>query len=204
MRIHKCLSTVIPLLVLALGLIPATGARKLAANKPKIAVLEFKNKVDNQWWFHGGAQSAQDVFITDLIKSDKFDVVKREQLEELMQQKNLSLSGDVDAKTAVRVGKLLRVNYLLTGALTQYGSTDVNRGGGGVFTGKRAFIAAMNARLIDTSTGKVLWSDEEHDQVDSTKVSVFGVGGGVDDNRMFDIVMKPVIQKLVASLLKGR
>ena len=171
-----------------------------AADKPRIAVLEFKNKADNQWWWHGGAAAAQDVFVTELVKSKKFIVIEREQLQELMKEKNLSLSGDVDPSTAIKVGKLLGVNYLLTGAVTEYGSTDVSGGGGGVFAGKRKFVAALNARLIDTSTGEVAWADEASQEEASIKVSVFGVGGGVDDNRMFDKVMKPCIQKLVASL----
>jgi curli biogenesis system outer membrane secretion channel CsgG len=178
----------------------AAPALVSAGDKPRVAVLEFKNKADNQWWYHGGAEAAQDVFVTELVKSGKFRVVEREQLEALMQEKNLSLSGDVDPKTAVRIGKLLGVNYLLTGAVTEYGTTDVSGGGGGVFAGKRKFVAALNARLIDTSTGEVVWADEASQEEASIKVSVFGVGGGVDDNRMFDKVMKPCIQKLTASL----
>lgn len=171
-----------------------------SSDKPRIAVLEFKNKADNQWWYHGGAEAAQDVFVTELVKSGKFRVVEREQLEALMQEKNLTLSGDVDPKSAVKIGKLLGVNYLLTGAVTEYGNTDVSGGGGGVYAGKRKFVAALNARLIDTSTGEVVWADEASQEEASVRVSVFGVGGGVDDNRMFDKVMKPCIQKLTASL----
>ena len=184
-------------LLVAAAALPALAA---AGDKPRIAVLEFKNKAENQWWYSGGAAAAQDVFVTELVKSGKFRVVEREQLEALMQEKNLSLSGDVDPKTAVRVGKLLGVNYILTGSVTEYGNTDVSGGGGGVFAGKRKFVAALNARLIDTSTGEVAWADEASQEEASIKVSVFGVGGGVDDNRMFDKVMKPCIQKLTASL----
>src|SRR4051812_37635680 len=42
------------------------------SDKPRIAVLELKNKADNQWWYHGGAAAAQDVFVTELVKSGKF------------------------------------------------------------------------------------------------------------------------------------
>jgi curli biogenesis system outer membrane secretion channel CsgG len=190
---------------LLLAVLAAPGLTRAASKggngeKPRIAVLEFKNKADNQWWSSHGAEAAQDVFVTELHKSGKFRVVEREQLEALMQEKNLSLSGDIDPKTAVRVGKLLGVNYILTGAVTEYGNTDVGGGGGGVFAGKRKFVAALNARLIDTSTGEIAWADEASQEEASIKVSVFGVGGGVDDNRMFDKVMKPCIQKLVASL----
>ncbi len=170
------------------------------STKPRLAVLEFKNKADNQWWYSGGAEAAQDVFVTELVKSGKFRVVEREQLAALMEEKNLTLSGDVDPSTAVKIGKLLGVNYLLTGAVTEYGNTDVGGGGFGVSAGKRKFVAALNARLIDTSTGEVVWADEASKEEASVKVSVFGVGGGVDDNRMFDKVLKPCIQQLTASI----
>src|SRR4030081_83901 len=94
------------------------------ATKPRIAVLEFKNKADNQWWWHGGAAAAQDVFVTELVKSGKVRVVEREQPAALMQEKGLTLSGDVDPKTAIKIGKLLGVNYLLTGSVTEYGATN--------------------------------------------------------------------------------
>jgi len=184
--------------------VTASAADKSA--RPRIAVIEFKNKADNQWWYHGGAEAMQDVFVTELVKSGKFRVVEREQLAALMDEKNLSVSGDVDPATAVKVGKLLGVNYLLTGAVTEYGMTDKGAHGPGIgrlpgfAAGKRSFVAAVNARLIDTSTGEVVWADEASAEESSVKVSVGGFGGGVDDDRMFDKVMKPVIQQLSASL----
>jgi curli biogenesis system outer membrane secretion channel CsgG len=176
------------------------------SSKPSIAVLAFKNKADNQWWYHGGAEAAQDVFVVELVKSGKFRVIEREQLQTLMQDLNLTLSGDVYPQTAIKVGKLLGVNYLLTGAVTEYGVTDKGAHGSGIgrlpgfSAGKRSFVAAMNARLIDTATGEIVWADEASQEESSTKVSVGGFVGGVDDDRMFDKVMKPVIQKLTASL----
>lgn len=177
------------------------------SSKPRIAVIEFKNKADNQWWYRGGAEAAQDVFVTELVKSGKFRVVEREQLAALMQEKGLTLSGDVDPKSAIKVGKLLGVNYLLTGSVTEYGATEKGARGPGIgglpsfSVGKKSFVAAMNARLIDTSTGEILWADEARAEESSSKVFVGGFGGGVDnDERMFDKVMKPCIQQLTASL----
>lgn len=184
---------------IALTVLMGTGMASAQA-KPKLAVLEFKNKADNQWWWHGVAEAAQDVFITELGKLGKFTVLDREQLEEIMQANNLTLSGDIDAKAAVRIGKLLGVNYLLTGSVTEYGNKNIGGTGGGLSAGKKEFVATMNAQLIDTKTGKAVWSRAETNKTDSTKVSVGGFGGGVDDNRMFDKVMKPVIANLVNNL----
>jgi curli biogenesis system outer membrane secretion channel CsgG len=177
------------------------------STKPRIAVIEFKNKADNQWWFHGGAEAAQDVFVTELVKSGKFRVVEREQLEALMQEKGLTLSGDVDPKSAIKVGKLLGVNYLLTGSVTEYGAQKKGAHGSGFGglpgfnVGKTTFTAALNARLIDTSTGEIVWADEARSEDSHSNVDVGGFGGGVEnDERMFDKVMKPCIQQLTASL----
>ena len=190
------------------AVVTAAGA---ANDKPRIAVIEFKNKADNQWWYSGGGAAAQDVFVTELVKSGRFRVIEREMLDALLAEKNLSLSGDVDPSTAVRAGKLLGVDYILTGSVTEYGSThssvDTPSGsaGGrwvpGVSVGKNSFVAAMNARLIETETGEIVWADEGRGEEGNSRVRVGGFGGGVDnDERMFDKVMKPVIQQLVASL----
>jgi curli biogenesis system outer membrane secretion channel CsgG len=203
-----------PKLLLSAGLcaavlVPAlaTAKPKEGSTKPRVAVIEFKNKADNQWWYHGGAAAAQDVFVTELVKSGKFRVVEREQLQALMDEKHLSLSGDVDPSTAVKIGKLLGVNYLLTGAVTEYGAEETGAHGGGIgrlpgfSAGKKNFVAALNARLIDTSTGEVAWADEARKEESNMHLSIGGFGGGVqNDERMFDKVMKPCIQQLTASL----
>jgi curli biogenesis system outer membrane secretion channel CsgG len=185
----------------------AVAAAGAASDKPRIAVLEFKNKADNQWWWHGGAAAAQDVFVTELVKSGKFRVIDREQLAALMQEKNMSLEGDIDPATAVKAGKLLGCQYFLTGAVTEYGAGGTEAHGSGVrglpgFSGgKKTFTAAMNARIIDTTTGEIVWADEGRAEDSHMRLSIGGFGGGVtDDERMFDKVMKPVIQQLVASI----
>lgn len=191
--------------ILLLGAAAATVAAA-QSDKPRIAVLEFKNKADNQWWYHGGAAAMQDVFVTELVKSGKFRVIDREQLAALMQEKNLSLAGDIDPATAVKAGKLLGCQYFLTGAVTEYGMEGTNvdtpwvGGLPSVSVGKKKFTAAANARIIDTTTGEIVWADEGRGEEGSAKVRVGGFGGGVDDQRMFDKVMKPIIQQLVASI----
>jgi curli biogenesis system outer membrane secretion channel CsgG len=176
------------------------------SSKPRIAVLEFSSKADNQWWFKNGAAAAQDVFVTELVKSRKFVVIEREKINAIMEEKGLTLGGDIDPKTAMKIGKLLGLNYMLTGAVTEYGNTDTNAHGPGVGSlpsfgvHKRSFVAALNARLINVSTGEIVWADEARKEESSSSVSVGGFGGGVHDDRMFDKVLKPCIQQLVASL----
>jgi len=188
------------LAVLALLAFVVAAPSFAADAKPRIAVLEFKNKADNQWWYSGGAAATQDVFVTELVKSGKFRVIDREALDTLMQEKHLSLGGDLDAKTAIKAGKLLGVQYFLAGAVTEYGASEAGGGGFAFSLKKRNFTAALNARIIDAETGEIVWADEARGEESTTKVSVQGIGGGVDDEHMFDKVMKPTVQKLVASI----
>ncbi|HMB55184.1 MAG TPA: CsgG/HfaB family protein [Thermoanaerobaculia bacterium] len=184
----------------------AVAAPVAFAQKPRIAVLEIKNKADNQYWWHGGGEAAQDVFITELVKSQKFSVVERERLDAIMQEKGLVLSGDVSAQSAMQIGQLLGVQYLLAGAVTEYGQDSAEGGApsvGGLPSfrfGKKNFTAAINARVFNVSTGEIVWADDASHTDSAVKVRVGGIGGGKSDRRQFDKVMKPCIQDLVASL----
>jgi curli biogenesis system outer membrane secretion channel CsgG len=198
------------ILTVCVVLAAAAAAPLYAANdKPRIAVLEFQNKADSgwHWWNDRGAAAMQDVFVTELVKSGKFRVIDRERLDALMREKNLSLSGDVNPATAVKAGQLLGVEYFLVGAVTEYGATEAGAHGRGIRrlpgfrVGKKTFVAAANARIIDAQTGEIVWADEARGEESNVKVDVGGFGGGVDnDERMFDKVMKPVVQELTASI----
>jgi len=200
--------TVRLLSIVALAALFVPAIASAASNKPRIAVLRFVNKSDaGGWWGNGGAEAMQDVFVTELVKSGRFRVIDRERLDALMREKNLSLSGDVDPATAVKAGKLLGVNYFLTGAVTEYGAQGTSVGGPGIgrlpgfSAGKKTFVAAANARVINAETGEIVWADEARGEDSHMRLRIGGFGGGVDyDQRMFDKVMKPVIGQLVASL----
>jgi curli biogenesis system outer membrane secretion channel CsgG len=193
--------------VLALVATASLVSAQSGGAKPRVAVIEFSSKADNQWWYKNGAAAAQDIFVTELVKSRRFVVVEREKINEIMKEKGLTLGGDIDPKTAMQLGKVLGLNYILTGAVTEYGNTDTNAHapGVGALPGfgvhKRNFVAALNARLINVSTGEIVWADEARKEESNSNVSVGGFGGGVsNDDRMFDKVLKPCIQQLVASL----
>jgi len=202
------LARLVPVLVVVGLLLPAM----VTAQKPRIAVIEFDADAASNWyswWRNQGAGAVQEVLVTELVKSGKFRVIEREKLDALMQEKNLSLSGSLDPSTAVQAGKLLGVEYLVTGAITEYGNSDAGarapgfRGLPSVNIKRRKFAAAINARLVNTTTGEIVWADDVREETKSAKVRVGGFGGGVDDDAMFDRVLKPAVQKLVKSLSKA-
>jgi curli biogenesis system outer membrane secretion channel CsgG len=198
--------------VFLLTLFSASSAFAQGA-KPRVAVLEFKNKASNYTWtWYEAGRGAQDMLVTELVKTGKYRVIEREQLAAIMREKNLSLSGDIDPRTAVQIGKMLGVEYLIAGAVTELGTTDRGAsvpGGLGRFGVPSVSVhsqkaeAALDARAFSTSTGEIVWADTARDETSDASVYVAGAGGGASDHGKVDKIMRPVVQKLAASFAKA-
>jgi len=89
--------------------------------------------------------------------------------------------GDIDQDAAATLGRRLGFRYLAVAVVTSVAVVDATARG------------VVKGRLIDTSTGEIVWADE-------SAVSVGGFGGGVDDKRFFETVLKPALEQLVDKL----
>jgi curli biogenesis system outer membrane secretion channel CsgG len=199
-------------IVSAFSLLALLAAPAVLADgaKPRVAVLEFKNKASNYSWnWYDAGRGAQDMLVTELVKTGRYRVIEREQLAAIMREKNLSLSGDVDPRTAVQIGKMLGVEYLVTGSVTQLGTT--NRGAsvpGGfglpsVSVRSQKAEAALDARAFSTTTGEIVWADTASGETSDASVYVAGAGGGASDHGKVDKILRPVVQKLAESFAKA-
>jgi curli biogenesis system outer membrane secretion channel CsgG len=177
-----------------------------AGAKPRVAVLEFVDKSSHYYGWYQVGRAAQDMLVTALVRGDAFRVVDRERLQALMQEKHLSLSGDVDPRTAVKVGKLLGVEYVIVGSITEFGvknsGANVPSVGGLPSFSMRTqrMDAAIDARAINTSTGEIVWADTAKDSSSDKSVYVAGAGGGTQDGQKLDKILRPVVEKLAASV----
>jgi TolB-like protein len=108
----------------------------LAQNqKSKIAVIEFSDLRGNISEF---GQYLAEELITRLYLTNKFDVIERQLLQKVIAEHKLNLSGMVDENSAIELGKLLGVEAIASGTITDLGS-----------------YVKVNARLISTTTGKI-------------------------------------------------
>lgn len=178
-------------------------------SQPRVVVLEFVNKSlagHHYWWDDKVGAAAQDMLITELVKSKNFRVIERERIDAIMKEKGLVLSGDIDPTTAMKIGKLLGAEYLIAGSVTEFGKTEKGaRGAWGIGFGakKVEFVSALDARLFSVNTGEILWADSASEKESNFNLEIFGSGGGVEnDERMFDKVLRPVVKKLAQSLLQ--
>lgn len=111
------------------------ASKMTEGNKQKVAVIEFSD-LDGKVTELGKFLSEE--LVTRLFMTKKFNVVERQLLNKIVEEHKLNLTGLVDETTAKQLGKILGVDAVCSGTITDL----VNS-------------VKINARLISTETGSV-------------------------------------------------
>ncbi len=129
--------------------------------KLRIAVSHFEDKSQSYAaWQIGSGLS--EMLITALFNSGKFTVFERAEMDKILAEQQLSQSGMVTPQTSLQIGQLLGVNYLVTGAVTEFintassGSTGINIRG--ISVGAKMYYAkvVIDLRIYDVTTGEII------------------------------------------------
>jgi curli biogenesis system outer membrane secretion channel CsgG len=146
------------------------------AQKRRVAVMSFgygtvRSSVQTIFGTDSDVgKGISDMVIDQLLKDGTFRVIDREMLDKLMQEQNFSNSDRADPSTAAKIGKLLGVDTMVVGDVTQFGRDDHNTSAGGALGNwdkygvgrlgmkKAKAVVAITARMIDVNTGEVLAS----------------------------------------------
>ena len=81
----------------------------------RIAVLGFNDTTNAP----GSGNVVADLIASELMKKG-YEVVERSRIEMILSEQKLRLSGIIDTSTAIRLGEILEVDAIVTGALSQY------------------------------------------------------------------------------------
>lgn len=105
-------ATVLSVAVLTLAATEAEARQDV----PTVAVMDFNAFMMGE----GGAsvnlgKAISAMLVTEFSVRDGMRIVERQQLNDLIQEQDLSLSGRIDDAVAVEVGKMLGVQYVLLG-----------------------------------------------------------------------------------------
>ncbi|MDR3230933.1 MAG: hypothetical protein LBT65_05805 [Synergistaceae bacterium] len=155
--------------------------RAEAADKMRIGVMGFQSKVESV--SDKQAEIITDVFIRGLSNSKSITIYEREQLESMVGREiRLGMSGLIDPATAVEVGRLGGIQYILTGAVTELSQkvsgATIPLFGVGIGGGSHQAKAVIDIRIIDTTTGEIkLALSETGTSTNSTTAIAFqGIG----------------------------
>jgi TolB-like protein len=111
----------------------------LKEGKKKIAIIEFSDLNDN---VNDLGRFLAEELINELLKNKKdkgYEIVERRQLNKVLKQLKLSSSGLLEPKSMKEVGKVLNVDSIVTGSLTDLGN-DIK----------------VNARIISVESAKII------------------------------------------------
>lgn len=154
--------------------------------KKRIAVIPFDSQLVGTLNL---GRIIGEMFTTALVRLGSFDVVERNKIETIVQELKFQQGGMVDPSTAIAMGKLLGVDYILTGTVTEFGIREEKKGGllgffKNIFGGgaKKVSIARIkfDFRIIDVATGKIFFADTGEGE---EKQSSFSIGVGTDLNK---------------------
>ncbi len=129
-----------------------------AQTKTRIAVLRFDNATSNRIFGDQLGEAAADELTTQLVKSGAFTVVERREIAAILEEQKAGMSGAIDAATAARVGKVLGVQYVLLGSISQF-SIEEKSAGIGRLSVSASFAEAeskLDVRVVHTTTAEIV------------------------------------------------
>lgn len=124
-----------------------TGANVFVASMPSpirvVAVMPFQAETE----LIGRATS--DLFVTELLRAGRYELVERGQLSRVLNEAEVALSG-ISESEAVALGNMLGADGVIIGTVDEYGSIAER--------GRNYPVVGLSVRLIDCESGRVMWS----------------------------------------------
>jgi curli biogenesis system outer membrane secretion channel CsgG len=194
-KILSVFSIVLMCLFLAAGLF---GQGKL-----RVAVVAFEN--NSTWSYWGGrlGEAAADVFVTALMDTGKFSIIERDKVDIVLAEQDFGASGRITPQTAARIGKMLGVDLLLTGSVSQFSIRRTGGGIRGVGVGVTTGKVVLQSRLVNTTTGEIVVAAEEENK----KTLIGARFKSINFRQNFDYgmaneIMHPAVEKMVGKIVQ--
>jgi curli biogenesis system outer membrane secretion channel CsgG len=204
--------------------------------RPRVAILDFDYATvqgDVSLIFGRNVdvgKGVTDLLVNYLVKDGSFSVIERKELDRIIAEQNFSNSNRADASSAAKIGKLLGVDAIIAGSITQFGNDTKNTGIGAVGGGlgriglgrvnqkESKAIVGLTARIINIDTAEILAVAEGKGESKRTSTSLAGAGanwsgfgaGSVDfgssnfQSTIIGEAVKEAVESMSTSVLAGR
>jgi curli biogenesis system outer membrane secretion channel CsgG len=132
-----------------------------------------------------------DMLVDRFVNGGVYSVIERKALDSILKEQNFSNSDRADANTAAKLGRILGVDAIVIGSITQFGRDDKNTsvggsgigglagryGLGGVGHKESKAVVNITARIINVETGEILGSATGQGTSQRSGTSLIGSGG---------------------------
>ncbi|MBN2425031.1 MAG: hypothetical protein JXR46_12155 [Calditrichaceae bacterium] len=168
--------------------------------KRKVAIARFSNETTyGKGIFYDGendplAKQAMDILSAKLGSTDKFILLERSDLDLIKNEKELGNIKNLD----------ISADYLIIGSISEFGRSSTSDVGIFSRTKKQTARAKVYIRLVDVSTGQIIYSEEGEGEANSEAGTVLGVGNRAGyDSALNDKAISAAISKLVSNLVSN-
>ena len=139
--------------------------------KARVAVSQFKDKTGKGWWTGAIGDGMADMLSTALFHSNRYIVLERQQVSDVLREQDLGASGRIKKGTEAPIGEIEGAELLITGAVTEFEGAASGGGGGiggigglgtagrvlgGIAGGFKKAHMAIDMRVIDTRTSRIV------------------------------------------------
>jgi curli biogenesis system outer membrane secretion channel CsgG len=168
--------------------------------KRKVAIGRFTNETTyGQGFFidednNRIGKQAMDILSSKLFQTGKFIMLERADLGQI--EKELAMGGTSTLKNAA--------DYLIVGSITEFGRKEVSDVGVFSRVKKQEANAKVNIRIVDVSTGQIIYSEEGKGIAYSEAGSIMGVGDRAGyDSSLNDKVLDVAITNLASNIIEN-
>ena len=179
------------------------GAKTITASisqpstrKMRIAVLDFDYGTVQSYVnaIYGSNQDVgkgiTDMLVEKLVNDGKYVVVERKALNKILQQQEFFRADRANPTIAPKIGRLLGVDAVIIGSITKFGRDDKQKsysgisgarfgiGGLGLKNNEAKAVCAINAVLVDTTTGEILATATGEGKSKHSGTSLIGTAAG--------------------------
>jgi curli biogenesis system outer membrane secretion channel CsgG len=163
------------LIIIIVSLILLISNLSFSQELPRIAVVGITSTAPGYFWRSDSPLSlgATDLMVNALLSTNRFRVFERAKLDLLLQEQNFQhFSGLVDQTTAVKLGKMIGVDAVLTGSITNISFKKSEGLKIGPIKVRKSYAkVVMTIRIIDVTTGEILFSTVQEEEASKSGVS---------------------------------
>lgn len=168
--------------------------------KRKVAIGRFTNETRyGQSFFVDDkndriGKQAMDILSSKLFETGKFIMLERADLATI--QKELEIGGASSLKNSA--------DYLILGSISEFGRKEVSDVGVFSRVKKQEAFAKVHIRIVDVSTGQIIFSEEGKGTAYSEAGTVMGVGGKSGyDGQLNDKAIDAAISDLASNIIEN-
>jgi len=168
--------------------------------KRKVAIGRFTNETKyGQSFFVDKnndriGKQAMDILSSKLFETERFIMLERADLAQI--EKELSMGGSEKLQNAA--------DFLIVGSITEFGRKDTSDVGVFSRVKKQEANATVHIRLIDVSTGQIIYSESGKGVAFSEAGTVMGVGDKAGyDSSLNDKVLNVAITDLASNIIEN-